>query len=80
MTKAVQSSRRPTNKLTVGSAVSSVIGVYAQPVVEEVWPQLVPAVLAGPSVTTAVAVLVSMLAGVLAAYWVPDAANVPVTE
>jgi len=80
MTKATQKSAMPTNKLTVGASVSAIIGTQLSPAVAEVWPQIVPGVLAGPAVTEIVAAMVALIAGLLAAYWVKDAPNVPEGE
>jgi hypothetical protein len=75
--KADQVSWRPTNKLSIGAAVAPIAALNAEPAVAEVWPQIAPAILSGPAVTTAMAAICGAFAGVLAAYWVPDAPNVP---
>jgi hypothetical protein len=77
MATAKQTSALPTRKLTVGSAVATGVTLYMEPVVSEVWPQIAPALLAGPSATQAVAFAFGMGAALLIAYWVPDAPNVP---
>lgn len=69
MTKAVQASRLPTRKLSVGAMVG--------PVVTEVWGRVMVDVyppLAGPQM----AMLAGALAAIAVAYWVKDRANVPV--
>ena len=74
---ADQGRPQPTNKVLAVAGVMGLFSVYAEPVVSEVWPQIVPPVLAGQSVTSLVAALASMFVGMAAAYWVPDRANVP---
>lgn len=69
-----QPSAMPTNKLMVGSTATAVFAQYAGPVVAEIWPQVVPAVVGGPTTTEAVATLSSILAGIAVAWWVRDRA------
>lgn len=78
MQLATQPSSLPTHKLAVGATLAALVSTYAGPVVAEVWPQVMPAAFAGPAVTGLVQALVGMLAALAVAYWVPDAANVPV--
>jgi hypothetical protein len=75
MASAKQKSALPTRKLSIGASITGVFGVWAGPVVQEVWPQLVWPVLAGESVTNAVAALTAAMAGVVVAWFVPDAPN-----
>lgn len=62
----------PTNKLAVGSSVSTVFAMQAGPIIEEIWPQVAPVVLAGPTVTTSLAALVAIFAGWAVAWFIPD--------
>ncbi len=79
MASAKQKTNYPTRKLSIGASITGVFGVWAGPVVQEVWPQIAPAVLAGENVTNAVAALTAALVGVAVAWFVPDAPN-QVTE
>lgn len=69
---ATQPDSFPTNKLAVGSAISSVFATQVGPVLEEVWPQIAPAVLAGPTMTTTLAMLAAIFVGWAVAWFVPD--------
>jgi hypothetical protein len=75
MKTAVQKSALPTRKLAVGSSVAAIVGTQLSPAVAEVWPQVVPGVLAGPAVTEIVAALMALIAALVVGYWVPDAPN-----
>jgi hypothetical protein len=75
MPLAKQPSALPTNKLAVGSTVTAIVGTQLAPALEEIWPALAPAILAGPAVTQLVAALAAMLAGMFVAWWVPDRPN-----
>jgi hypothetical protein len=75
-----QPSKLPTNKLAAGAVVSSIVGTQAGPLVQEIWPQLAPAVLAGPVMTDTLAMLIALLSGVVVGWFVPDQANVRVDE
>lgn len=77
MTTARQASNLPSNKLTIGASVAAIVGTQTGPLVEEIWPQLVPAVLAGPVATGTMAALLALLAGLAVGWFVPDAPNVP---
>jgi hypothetical protein len=74
MAYAKQPSAMPTNKLMVGTTVATIVGTQLSPAVAEVWPLMVPAVLAGPSVTDLVAAVVTLMAGLAAGWVVPDRA------
>lgn len=76
MALAKQVSRLPTNKLAVGTTVSAIVGTQAGPLVQEVWPQIAPAVLSGPVMTETMAMIVALLAGMIVGWFVPDATNV----
>ncbi len=76
MTLATQPDFLPTNKAMTVAALAPGLALHVEPVVAEVWPQLVPLALAGPAMTTAVAWLASALAALVVAWWVPDRANV----
>lgn len=75
MKTATQTSSMPTRKLAVGASVAAIVGTQLSPAVAEVWPQIVPAVLAGPAITELVAALLALIAALVAGYWVPDAPN-----
>ena len=72
---ARQASVMPTNKLAVGSAVTAIVGTQLSPAVAEVWPQVAPAMLAGPSVTEMISAVVALLAGLAVGWFVPDRAQ-----
>lgn len=78
MAKAKQTSLMPTNKLAFGSAVTAIVGTQFSPAVAEVWPQIVPAVLAGPAVTEIISALAALFAGLAVGWFIPDRPNVPV--
>ena len=80
MRKARQKSSWPTRKLAFGSGITAIVGTQLSPAVAEVWPQLVPAVLAGPAATEIIAALAALVAGLAVGYYVPDAPNVPVED
>lgn len=65
----------PTNKAATVAAIAPLVALYAEPVAREIWPQVAPAMLAGPAMTTAVAALIGALAGLVVAWWVPDRAG-----
>lgn len=77
MASAKQSSMLPTRKLSFGVPIASVLTVYAQPSVAELWPQVAPAIASGPAVTNLVSAAFGAVLGIAVAYWVPDAPNVP---
>jgi hypothetical protein len=74
MAYAKQPSAMPTNKLMVGSTVATIVGTQLSPALAEVWPQVAPALLAGPSFTDLIAAIVTLLAGLAAGWIVPDRA------
>lgn len=67
----------PTNKATVSGGVAVLVATYAGPVVAEIWPQIAPALLAGPAITEFLTAATALLAGLFVAWWVPDRAGVP---
>lgn len=67
----------PTNKSAVAASVGSLMVLYAEPVIAELWPQIAPALLAGPAFTSALAGLVGIFVALTVAWWVPDRAGVP---
>lgn len=69
---ARQTSALPTNKLAAGATVTAIVGTQLSPAVAEVWPQIAPAMLAGPAMTQLVAGVVALLAGVAVGWFVPD--------
>jgi hypothetical protein len=71
-----QPSALPTNKLAVGSAVTAIVGTQLSPAVAEVWPQIAPALLAGPAMTEIVSAVAALLAGLAVGWFIPDRANV----
>lgn len=75
MRKARQKSSWPTRKLAFGSGITAIVGTQLSPAVAEVWPQLVPAVIAGPAATEIIAALAALFAGLAVGYYVPDAPN-----
>ena len=76
MTYEKQPDALPTNKATVVSVLAPVIALNLEPLVAEVWPHIAPALLSGPAATTAIAAIAGALAGLAAAWWVPDRAGV----
>lgn len=70
-----QKTAMPTNKLMVGSAVSTIVGTQLSPALAEVWPQIAPSILAGPSFTDLVAAMATLMAGLAAGWLVPDRAG-----
>jgi len=76
MPTARQASAMPTNKLAVGSAVTAIVGTQLSPAVAEVWPQIAPALLAGPSVTEIISAVAALVAGLVVGWFIPDAPNV----
>lgn len=77
MTLARQPSPLPTNKALTVAALAPALALYVEPVAAELWPQIAPTILTGPETTAAVAWLLSALASLAVAWWVPDQANVP---
>ena len=77
MPLAVQATSLPTNKLAVGTVIASLVSTYAAPLAAEVWPQIMPAALAGPVMTDLMQAIIGMLAGVAVAWFVRDRANIP---
>jgi hypothetical protein len=75
MTFEKQPDNLPTNKAAVAGIIAPLIAINAEPVVAEIWPQIAPAMLSGPAVTTALAALCGALAGLAVAWWVPDRAG-----
>lgn len=75
---AVQATAKPTNKsLTMfGGFVGTL--PFVAPVVDEVWPQIAPAVLAGPAFTDALSAVIAGGIALGIAYFVRDRNNVPV--
>ena len=73
---ARQTSVMPTNKLAVGSAVTAIVGTQLSPAVAEVWPQIAPAILAGPAFTEIISALAALIAGLVVGWFVPDRSNV----
>ena len=76
-TYETQPTALPTNKATVAATVAGVAATYAGPVVMEVWPQIAPAIVAGPNVTSMIAALASALIGLGAAWFVRDRLGEP---
>ena len=79
MTKklADQPSKNPTRKAMTVAAIAPLVTLYTQPAVEEIWPQVVPALIAGPNVTGMVSGIAGAIVGLMVAWYVPDRANVP---
>lgn len=75
MALAKQRTFTPTNKLAVGTTVSAIVGTQAAPLVQEIWPQLAPAIVAGPVMTETLAMLMALLSGVIVGWFVPDRPN-----
>lgn len=62
----------PTNK-ALTTALANVGSLpFIVPAVQEVWPQIAPAALAGPNMTIAVAALISGVVALGVAWFVPD--------
>jgi hypothetical protein len=74
---ANQASARPTNKALTMFAGFVVTTPQIAPVVNEVWPQIAPAFLAGPAATNAVAAIIAAAISLGVAWFVPDRANTP---
>ena len=70
-----QPSAMPTRKLATGTLVAAITGTQLAPALAEVWPQIAPAVLAGPAVTEYLSLVLSIVAGLVAGYFVKDRAN-----
>jgi hypothetical protein len=73
-----QVSALPTNKALAVVGVNMVSLPFVLPAVQEVWPQIAPAFLAGPAMTDAVAALLSGLVGLAVAWFVRDRAGIVV--
>jgi hypothetical protein len=74
---ANQASARPTNKALTMFAGFVLTTPQVAPVVNEVWPQIAPAALAGPAATNAVAAIIAGAISLAVAWFVPDRANNP---
>ena len=75
MTMAKQASSMPTNKLAVGSVVATIVSTQLSPAIVELWPQVAPALLAGPAVAEIVSTLAALAAALLVGWFVPDRAQ-----
>lgn len=73
---AKQPTARPTNKTLTMFGGFVVTTPMVAPVVNEVWPQIAPAVLAGPAFTDAMAAIVAGALSLILAWFVPDRPNV----
>ena len=65
----------PTRKLAVGSTVATIVATQLSPAIVELWPQVAPALLAGPAVTEIVSALAALAAALVAGWFVPDRAQ-----
>lgn len=74
---ANQPTARPTNKALTMFAGFVVTTPQIAPVVNEVWPQIAPAFLAGPAATNALAAIIAGAISLAIAWFVPDRANNP---
>lgn len=70
-----QPSAMPTNKVLTMAGSMPVTLALVSPAVQEVWPQIAPAVLSGPAMTDAMAGIAAALIGMALAWFVPDRAG-----
>lgn len=77
MTLETQPTRAPTNKALTMLGGTVALAPFIGPAVNEVWPQIAPAFLAGPAMTEAVAAVIAGLASLALAYFVPDRWGTP---
>jgi hypothetical protein len=75
MTYERQPDALPTNKAAVSAAIGAAIVLHTEPVIAELWPQIAPAMLAGPAVTSAIAWAAGFTAALVVAWFVPDRAG-----
>ena len=66
----------PTNKAATVAVLAPAGALYVAPIIAELWPQVAPALVAGPAVTEALAWLAGALAALAVAWFVPDRAGV----
>ena len=71
-------SAMPNNKLLASFGTGVVSLPFILPAVSEVWPQIAPAFLSGPSMTTAVAAIISGLVSLAMAWFVRNRPNIVV--
>lgn len=70
-----QNSALPTNKMTTMMVGTPTIGTLLGPALLEVWPQIAPAWLVGPSVTALIVTGVPTLLSAAIAYFIRDKYN-----
>jgi hypothetical protein len=72
----VQPTKLPTNKALTMAGGTVVLTPLIQPAVFEVWPQIAPMFLAGDAMTALVGGLLTAIASLAFAYFVPDRSNI----
>ena len=71
-----QLTNRPTNKALTMAGGTILLNPLIQPAVSEVWPQIVPTVLAGDAMTTLVGASLAAAVSLGIAWFIPDRPNV----